>query len=741
MLGSISNESFQEFLQHFESPEEDLQRIDSQLRRLKSDRKKSIANVSSQDGEEMRRYLNDTEAKIDQLRQAQAELNFFLKSENLDQNDQTFTMILKQKTLIKQIEFFDDIFALAKDFQLLLKESKKQLENLDFLQSYNTLKEISEILRKLGDNIETGSKQQLIETNHRKDFLATVTKLESSLTLAKEEFLYSLILIFKKRIYFNDEDAGDDSRRKNPIQTFHFDFLSTMQSKQFESYLNCILLHRNDFEIYLNNIFLYLTTDFIRPILIGSKTFTLIECDQNQTIRLESIESDELDGEDRKLEEIFQRIQKFIATIINLFTLNKAIDNYDAWSQLIGEIWSESLFETIIHSYYEKNIPKNESELPKFLESFCYARQIESYFKSIGSITNEKSYFDKYCENITENFSSLLCEEFLIRMKTILIQPQNSYVSDEILQNFSLKERIKFSSCQCSDYMIEVKKLIEEMSALLENSSTNLGPLLIETIHLVCELFITIAPYRSRALIEIDCKQNAIFHNNCLLFGHLIECLVLKHKPKLDSLYELVPTVRNIASQIFLNQMKFQEQTFANFIRNDTFQRALEQIANEIPQTELRISSQSHYEFRQGLNDCLKHLNHLHNSFNDVLSKKIHQKAMSTILKIILNQFIETILSLNDITSLGSSHLFNEIDYFSKECKLFLIDSEDVIFKWMQLNEINQLFKSSLFEILNRWAEGQGILATYVPADQVRHLIRALFQNNERRATVLAKIK
>ena len=46
-----------------------------------------------------------------------------------------------------------------------------------------------------------------------------------------------------------------------------------------------------------------------------------------------------------------------------------------------------------------------------------------------------------------------------------------------------------------------------------------------------------------------------------------------------------------------------------------------------------------------------------------------------------------------------------------------------------------------MLEIVNRWADGSGVLANYLTAEEVKHLIRALFQNNERRSNALSKIK
>lgn len=48
---------------------------------------------------------------------------------------------------------------------------------------------------------------------------------------------------------------------------------------------------------------------------------------------------------------------------------------------------------------------------------------------------------------------------------------------------------------------------------------------------------------------------------------------------------------------------------------------------------------------------------------------------------------------------------------------------------------------ASLRELQDRWADGKGPLAVYFTPDQTKGLIRALFQNTDRRAQLLTKIK
>lgn len=59
----------------------------------------------------------------------------------------------------------------------------------------------------------------------------------------------------------------------------------------------------------------------------------------------------------------------------------------------------------------------------------------------------------------------------------------------------------------------------------------------------------------------------------------------------------------------------------------------------------------------------------------------------------------------------------------------------------MKFQEFVRLIKGSLRDIDSRWADGLGPLAAEFTPYQIKHLIRALFQNSDKRAALLAKIK
>lgn len=59
---------------------------------------------------------------------------------------------------------------------------------------------------------------------------------------------------------------------------------------------------------------------------------------------------------------------------------------------------------------------------------------------------------------------------------------------------------------------------------------------------------------------------------------------------------------------------------------------------------------------------------------------------------------------------------------------------------WTKLTQLKMVLGASLAEITDQWSEGKGPLTLNFKAEEIKHLIRALFQNTDRRAKALASI-
>lgn len=68
-------------------------------------------------------------------------------------------------------------------------------------------------------------------------------------------------------------------------------------------------------------------------------------------------------------------------------------------------------------------------------------------------------------------------------------------------------------------------------------------------------------------------------------------------------------------------------------------------------------------------------------------------------------------------------------------------DIESHVKSWVKLQELILVLGGSLKDIEKRWDEGTGPLAIHFRTEELRSLIKALFQNTQIRANLLAKIK
>lgn len=120
-------------------------------------------------------------------------------------------------------------------------------------------------------------------------------------------------------------------------------------------------------------------------------------------------------------------------------------------------------------------------------------------------------------------------------------------------------------------------------------------------------------------------------------------------------------------------------------------------------------------------------------------------------LNTVLDELIERIVKLEDIAADAAvqiSTLFTQVQ--NKAPEIFIIDSDPessvhdanrYVKSFQKFKELILVLNARLREIDDRWASGKGPLAMEFTVDEMKHLIRALFQNTDRRAAVLAGIK
>ncbi|OUC47630.1 hypothetical protein D917_06798 [Trichinella nativa] len=151
-------------------------------------------------------------------------------------------------------------------------------------------------------------------------------------------------------------------------------------------------------------------------------------------------------------------------------------------------------------------------------------------------------------------------------------------------------------------------------------------------------------------------------------------------------------------------------------------------------------------EYQTNLNGLLAKYEQWKLKWQQILPEKVCQAEIGQLINISLEFFCDTILKKEDITSNEAVQLQILILPFTSKCgALFgMILSEELLpvcKSWERLEEILIILGSNLKTIEARWENGSGSMALLLTAEELRHLIRASFQNTKLRAEVLSKIK
>ena len=124
-----------------------------------------------------------------------------------------------------------------------------------------------------------------------------------------------------------------------------------------------------------------------------------------------------------------------------------------------------------------------------------------------------------------------------------------------------------------------------------------------------------------------------------------------------------------------------------------------------------------------------------------------------TLLNSVVVDIITCITSLDDVSEDDACQLHALLQLLTDKCPQLYSEAATAnqtvapamllkhVAKWSKVHELQLLLSASLHDIADRWAEGKGPLAQEFRPNEVKQMVRALFQNTDRRANLLAKIR
>uniref|UniRef100_A0A8C3UIX8 Zw10 kinetochore protein n=1 Tax=Catharus ustulatus TaxID=91951 RepID=A0A8C3UIX8_CATUS len=415
--------------------------------------------------------------------------------------------------------------------------------------------------------------------------------------------------------------------------------------------------------------------------------------------------------------EVFDKI-KLVFEVLQKCLLNVALEQPGegrvTLAELLGELIWEELSDCLIHNCLVKSIPTNSSKLEQYKEVIKSTEEFEKALKKMQFLKEDTTALLKYACNVNSHFANKKCQDVIMAARslmtseihnTVKITPDSSVALPELpdpgsgdhlkmhrasplhsgLVNLGSESRLSpltlsLPTCRISSSVQQLVQLAYH--TLLEaTASTDLCCLqLFNCVRDVFQLFCEVVPTYHRETLQKLPQLAAIHHNNCMYIAHHL--LTLGHQFRYSS--------AGVLSSVAV--------TFVDLVPG--FRR----LGNFPPAP---LASQEQLSVQQ-----------------DDISAEDADRLYS-----LCRTMVEE-----------GPQVFTPLLEEDKN-KKYQEEVPVYVQNWMTFKELMIILQANLQEIVDQWADGKGPLAKEFSAAEVKSLIRALFQNTERRAAALAKIK
>ncbi|XP_041742270.2 centromere/kinetochore protein zw10 homolog isoform X2 [Coregonus clupeaformis] len=448
-------------------------------------------------------------------------------------------------------------------------------------------------------------------------------------------------------------------------------------------------------------------------------------------------------------------------------------------SFILGDLVWQEMSHCIIHECLLYSIPTNSSQLEQYSVVIKETEEFEKSLKEMQYLRGDATELLKYARDINCHFASKKCKDVIVAARKLMTSEMHNTVKitpDSKLsvpklpspgENKGKQEAKKLEVsrlenekqlgartlclpvCRISESVQELMGLALHTLSEAVGSSSQCATQLFFAVRNIFQLFYDVVPtYHKENLLKFP-HLAAIQHNNCMYIAHHLLTLGHQFRPHLPyplsegaaTFVDLVPGFRKLGAQCFLAQLNVQRaemlerlstaHNFSNLDDEDNYSAASKAVRQVIHQ-----------------------LKRLGTVWQDVLPVNIYCKAMGTLLNTAISELIAKIMMLEDISTEDGEHLHILCQTIIEEGPLVFIPlpeesknkkyQEEVpvyVKKWITFKELVIVLRANLQEIVDRWAEGKGPLALEFCSSEMKSLIRALFQNTERRAVALSKIK
>ncbi|XP_017470644.1 PREDICTED: centromere/kinetochore protein zw10 isoform X1 [Rhagoletis zephyria] len=425
----------------------------------------------------------------------------------------------------------------------------------------------------------------------------------------------------------------------------------------------------------------------------------------------------------RSLRPSYKKVFENIKLLLNcLANINVSVSNDQQVFSIIGDHIKQRFLNLLVEECLMHAIPKNMSE---YDESTLVEDVVQfEHFLADAFLINSET--DKALSDFAEKFESYFREQFSNKLIKSALDIMHKDLQDMALiaEKNSAEDVAKnpflFPCCMVSKSTLELIKLMER---ILRQSHDTEDESLLNVISVILISYVGEVPKIHEKLLESIPQQSALFYNNCQFLAHWVTTNSEKGIPTYPA---LVKTLHMSGSKYLNVQINYQQKIIMGILKEFDISDA-----HTVGTAPLKL-----------LRQCLRQLDLLKNVWQNVLPDAIYNKTFCDIIHDFCNEIIRRILAMEDISATVASELSELISVILEKVPTLFKHKHEVIHikSWMKLEQLKMILNASLQEITEQWCEGAGILTANYKAEEIKHLIRALFQNTDRRAKALTKI-
>ncbi|XP_034864859.1 centromere/kinetochore protein zw10 homolog isoform X1 [Mirounga leonina] len=629
--------------------------------------------------------------------------------------------------------------------------------------------------------------------------LKMLKSLHMELTIQKQNILCHLGEEWQKLIVWTLPPSKDTNNLESCLQTeLH---LCIEQSQKEEKTpvppISSVLLAFSilgELQMKLKSFGQMLLKYILRPLASCPSLYAIIESQPNIIIiRFESVMTD---LEHPSPSEVFAKIRLVLEVLqkqlLGLYPQDLPLDtdlenektSKIVLAEMLGDMIWEDLSECLIKNCLVYSIPTNSSKLQQYEEIIQSTEEFENALKEMRFLKGDTTDLLKYARNINSHFANKKCQDVIVAARNLMtseihntvkitpdskisvpdlpcpekdekleVQKMSTTQYNEVVnlepENTLDQHSFSLPTCRISESVKQLMELAYQTLLEATTSSDQCAIQLFYSVRNIFHLFHDVVPTYHKENLQKLPQLAAIHHNNCMYIAHHL--LTLGHQFRLrlapilcdgtTTFVDLVPGFRRLGTECFLAQMRAQK---GELLERLSSARNFSNMDDE----------ENYSAASKAVRQVLHQLKRLGIVWQDVLPVNIYCKAMGTLLNTAISEIIGRITALEDISTEDGDRLYSLCKTvmdegpqvfapLSEESKNKKYQEEVPVYvqKWMPFKELMMMLQASLQEIGDRWADGKGPLAAAFSSSEVKALIRALFQNTERRAAALAKIK